>query len=211
MKKISLAIAFIATLSLAGCGGTTQQPASSQQTKTDTAQTTQAAASSNDHGFGVYTAETPKGTVYNLDLSKPYSDDLTDKTDKATFAALEFPEEEQDGWQWFELSIDNANGSESSSYSMTDIALVTDTEEQMYLTVAISDVFGDVTDDYETELVEQDRIDESNAYTDVYNEWLDTEMPDVKPGAKASQPAWLMGTPEAIETVWFGDLEMTRQ
>lgn len=206
MKTISAVIAVVAALSLAGCGDSNVQPSSDQQPQSKPAQTTQAAA--NDDGFGVYTAETPEGTVYTLDLSKPYSDELTDKTDKATFEALEIPEEEQDGWQWFELSINNANGSESSSYSMTDIALVTETEEQMYLTTAISEVFGDVTGDYETELVEQDRIDESEIYTDVYNEWLDTEMPDVKPGAKASQPAWLMGTPEEIKSVWFGDIEM---
>lgn len=206
MKIISAVIAVVAVFSLAGCGESNVQPSSDQQSQSKPTQTTQAAA--NDDGFGVYTAETPEGTVYTLDLSKPYSDELTDKTDKATFEALEIPEEEQDGWQWFELSIDNANGSESSSYSMTDIALVTETEEQVYLTTAISEVFGDVTGDYETELVEQDRIDESEIYTDVYNEWLDTEMPDVKPGAKASQPAWLMGTPEEIKSVWFGDIEM---
>ena len=206
MKTISTAISVVAALSLAGCGGSDAKPSSDQQSQSKPTKTTQAAA--NDDGFGVYTAETPEGTVYTLDLSETYSDELTDKTDKATFEALEIPEEEQDGWQWFELSIDNANGSESSSYSMTDIALVTETEEQMYLTTAISEVFGDVTGDYETELVEQDRIDESEIYTDVYNEWLDTEMPDVKPGAKASQPAWLMGTPEEIKSVWFGDIEM---
>lgn len=207
MKKTLFASAIVLAIALSGCSESEAQPSSAQQVESSSAEAASKPAK-NDHGFGVYSVESPEGTIYTLDLSEPYSDELTDKTDKATFEALAIPEDEQEGWQWFELSIDNSQGSEPSSYSMTDIALVTDTEEQMYLTTAISDVFGDITDEYETKLVEDDRIDEANSYGDVYNEWLDTEMPDVKPGGKATQPAWLMGTPEAIKSVWFGDLEM---
>lgn len=207
MKKTLFASAIVLAIALSGCSESEAQSSSAQQVESSSAEAASNPAE-NDHGFGVYSVESPEGTIYTLDLSEPYSDDLTDRTDKATFEALAIPEDEQEGWQWFELSIDNSKGSEPSSYSMTDIALVTDTEEQMYLTTAISDVFGDITDEYETKLVEDDRIDEANSYGDVYNEWLDTEMPDVKPGAKATQPAWLMGTPEAIKSVWFGDLEM---
>lgn len=203
-----MTIAMAAVVALAGCSAPVQQPSPSGSQFSGSS-----SAEADDAGFGVYELETPEGTVYTLDLSESYSNELTKTTDEATFKAIDLPEDEQENWEWFNFFIDNTNGTEPTSYTNYEISIVTSDGETAYVNVNdVSITFGDLVQEYQDSLSVNDDIDEYNHYIGIYNEWLEVEdKSDTKPGAKYDQPVWLLGVPEYIQSVWFGDLEMTRK
>lgn len=223
MRTTRIAVTAVAalTLALAGCGSGSsdgnskpnEEPADPTEAATTAAEDTKEDLDQGN-GFTVYEAS-DGGTVYTLDLTKPfdYTNDLIERTNKLMIKAItsvegedaELTEEQAEQiFQWSSLEIDNTQGSAEGSASMVPIQVVGD-EMQYDIITDVDMFFDEMTMDYTDD--ESLSSDAYNEVIEVSNEWIDQDS-DAKPGVKLEVPVIISDMPEAVESVWFGDIEM---
>lgn len=223
MRTTRIAVTAVAalTLALAGCGSGSsdgnskpnEEPADPTEAATTAVEDTKEDLDQGN-GFAVYEAS-DGGTVYTLDLTKPfdYTNDLIERTNKLMIKAItavegedaELTEEQAEQiFQWSSLEIDNTQGSAEGSASMVPIQVVGD-EMQYDIITDVDMFFDEMTMDY----TDDDSLssDAYNEVIEVSNEWIDQDS-DAKPGVKLEVPVIISDMPEAVESVWFGDIEM---